>query len=123
LNSHVVATDDVETQRHLLHAGMLREYPLVALFQNDVRRLIESSQPPLRSNKAKRSKANVTQQIKMSATNASLAAHAMHAINGMLTTIVLPSFVITRIISASHPTTQRIPQSTKQSAGEKNSSQ
>lgn len=49
--SHVVSADDVEPQGHQLHASRRREDPLVALVEDDVRRLVIPFQAPLETKK------------------------------------------------------------------------
>lgn len=46
-DSHVVSSDDVESQNHLLHALTGAEHPLVALIQDQVDGLIEALQSAL----------------------------------------------------------------------------
>lgn len=46
-DSHIVSSDDVESQNHLLHALTGAEHPLVALIQDQVDGLIEALQSAL----------------------------------------------------------------------------
>lgn len=88
---HTVSTDNIQSQIILNDAFVFRKYPLVALLENQVHRLVVPFQTPLQMKHMFRHHARSEND----------------ATGHVLTTIFLPSLVITLTVSKEHTNLRR----------------
>lgn len=91
---HIVASDDVEAERHVLDAGRLRVDALVALVQDQIHRLVEAAEKALAHRERERRRRIPQQRQTMSPGRPA----GRRAGDG-LTTMFRPSHVMTLMIS------------------------